>query len=82
MRYVLRAVTENFSMTDRIARFVSSTQPISAEAIPFAFAALKAAYHRHGWLRLVTALALIVLYVLAIARSVTVPFQPFIYFRF
>lgn len=46
------------------------------------FAPLKAAYTRHGWLRLVTALALVVLYVLAIARSVTVPFQPFIYFRF
>jgi alginate O-acetyltransferase complex protein AlgI len=46
------------------------------------FAPLKVAYTRHGWLRLVTALALMVLYVLAIARSVTVPFQPFIYFRF
>lgn len=46
------------------------------------FEPLKQAYTRHGWLRLATALALITLYVLAIARSVTVPFQPFIYFRF
>jgi alginate O-acetyltransferase complex protein AlgI len=43
---------------------------------------LKRAYNRSGGLRLATALVLIVLYVLAIARSVTVPFQPFIYFRF
>lgn len=46
------------------------------------FEPLKAAYNRYGLLRLVTAFALVVLYVLAIARSVTVPFQPFIYFRF
>ncbi len=46
------------------------------------FEPLKSAYNTHGWLRLATALALVVLYVLAIARSVTVPFQPFIYFRF
>ncbi len=43
---------------------------------------LKAAYNRHGWLRLTTALLLVVLYVFGIARSVTAPFQPFIYFRF
>ncbi len=46
------------------------------------FEPLKSAYNRSGWLRLVTALVLIALYVFAIARSVTVPFQPFIYFRF
>ena len=46
------------------------------------FERLKNAYNKYGWLRLVTALALVVLYVLAIARSVTAPFQPFIYFRF
>ena len=31
---------------------------------------------------IVVIVALIVIYVLAIARAVTVPFQPFIYFRF
>ena len=46
------------------------------------FEPLKSVYHRYGWLRLATALALVTLYVLAIARSVTAPFQPFIYFRF
>lgn len=46
------------------------------------FEPLKQAYNRHGWLRFATAAALVALYVLAIARSVTVPFQPFIYFRF
>jgi alginate O-acetyltransferase complex protein AlgI len=40
------------------------------------------AYDSHGWLRALTAAALIVIYVLAIARAVAVPFQPFIYFRF
>lgn len=46
------------------------------------FELLRNAYKTHGWLRLVTAVALVMLYVFAIARSVTVPFQPFIYFRF
>jgi alginate O-acetyltransferase complex protein AlgI len=40
------------------------------------------AYEKRGWLRAVTATILVVIYVLAIARAVTVPFQPFIYFRF
>jgi alginate O-acetyltransferase complex protein AlgI len=39
-------------------------------------------YERQSWLRVVTIGALVVIYVLAIARAVTVPFQPFIYFRF
>lgn len=46
------------------------------------FDRLNSAYNRYQWLRLATAVALVVLYVLAIARSVTAPFQPFIYFRF
>ena len=40
------------------------------------------AYETQSWLRWVTIAALVVIYVLAIARAVTVPFQPFIYFRF
>jgi alginate O-acetyltransferase complex protein AlgI len=40
------------------------------------------AYQRQAWLRGVTAAALVVIYVVAIARAVTIPFQPFIYFRF
>ena len=40
------------------------------------------AYETQSWLRAVTIAALVVIYVLAIARAVTVPFQPFIYFRF
>jgi alginate O-acetyltransferase complex protein AlgI len=40
------------------------------------------AYDNHAWLRTLTVAALIVIYVLAIARAVTAPFQPFIYFRF
>jgi alginate O-acetyltransferase complex protein AlgI len=39
-------------------------------------------YEKHSWLRWITIAALVVIYVLAIARAVTVPFQPFIYFRF
>jgi alginate O-acetyltransferase complex protein AlgI len=39
-------------------------------------------YERVSWLRLVTAAALVVIYVLALARAFAVPFQPFIYFRF
>jgi alginate O-acetyltransferase complex protein AlgI len=40
------------------------------------------AYQTHGWLRALTVAALVVVYVLALARAVAVPFQPFIYFRF
>jgi alginate O-acetyltransferase complex protein AlgI len=40
------------------------------------------AYENHGWLRALAIAALLVIYILAIARAVTVPFQPFIYFRF
>jgi len=40
------------------------------------------AYETQSWLRGATIAALVVIYVLAIARAVTVPFQPFIYFRF
>jgi len=40
------------------------------------------AYETQSWLRGATIAALVIIYVLAIARAVTVPFQPFIYFRF
>jgi alginate O-acetyltransferase complex protein AlgI len=40
------------------------------------------AWRTQGWLRGATIAALVAVYVLAIARAVTVPFQPFIYFRF
>jgi alginate O-acetyltransferase complex protein AlgI len=40
------------------------------------------AYQSHSWLRALTIAALVVVYVLALARAVAVPFQPFIYFRF
>jgi alginate O-acetyltransferase complex protein AlgI len=40
------------------------------------------AYERQVLLRALTAAALVFMYVLAIARAVAVPFQPFIYFRF
>jgi alginate O-acetyltransferase complex protein AlgI len=43
---------------------------------------LNRAYETQNWLRAATVAALVVIYVLAIARAVTVPFQPFIYFRF
>ena len=46
------------------------------------YPSLVGAYQRHGWLRALAMAALLVVYVLAIARAVTVPFQPFIYFRF
>jgi len=39
-------------------------------------------YEKHVLLRAFTATVLVVVYILAIARAVTVPFQPFIYFRF
>jgi alginate O-acetyltransferase complex protein AlgI len=40
------------------------------------------AYEVRGWLRALTMAGLVVVYVLALARAVAVPFQPFIYFRF
>jgi alginate O-acetyltransferase complex protein AlgI len=46
------------------------------------YPALMRAYERSAALRAATIAALVVIYVLAIARAVTVPFQPFIYFRF
>jgi len=39
-------------------------------------------YEERVFLRVLTIVALVIIYVLAIARAVTVPFQPFIYFRF
>jgi alginate O-acetyltransferase complex protein AlgI len=47
-----------------------------------AYPALTRSYEKHTALRALTVAALVVIYVLAIARAVTVPFQPFIYFRF
>jgi alginate O-acetyltransferase complex protein AlgI len=46
------------------------------------YPSLLRAYERRALLRAVTVAALIIVYVLAIAQAVTVPFQPFIYFRF
>ncbi len=46
------------------------------------YPALTRAYEKRAALRALTVAALVVIYVLAIARAVTVPFQPFIYFRF
>ncbi len=46
------------------------------------YPALARAYEAHASLRLATSATLVVIYVLSIARAVTVPFQPFIYFRF
>jgi alginate O-acetyltransferase complex protein AlgI len=43
---------------------------------------LARAYQRQVWLRGVTAVALVVIWVIAMARAVAIPFQPFIYFRF
>lgn len=40
------------------------------------------AHQRSAWLRRGTVAALVVIYVLALARAFAVPFQPFIYFRF
>lgn len=40
------------------------------------------AYARASWLRFATGTALVVIYLLALARAFAVPFQPFIYFRF
>jgi alginate O-acetyltransferase complex protein AlgI len=39
-------------------------------------------YETQSWLRALTVAALVVIYLLALARAVAVPFQPFIYFRF
>ena len=39
-------------------------------------------WQTQGWLRAAAIAALVAVYVLAIARAVTAPFQPFIYFRF
>jgi len=46
------------------------------------FSPLIRAYQQQSWLRALTMAALVIVYVLSIARAVTVPFQPFIYFRF
>ena len=40
------------------------------------------AYEGQVWLRVLTAVILVVIYVLALARAFAMPFQPFIYFRF
>jgi alginate O-acetyltransferase complex protein AlgI len=40
------------------------------------------AYQAQAWLRGVTIALLVLVYLLAIARALAVPFQPFIYFRF
>jgi alginate O-acetyltransferase complex protein AlgI len=39
-------------------------------------------YETQSWLRALTVAALVAIYLLALARAVAVPFQPFIYFRF
>lgn len=46
------------------------------------YPALIRSYEKRAALRALTVVALVLIYVLAIARAVTVPFQPFIYFRF
>ncbi len=46
------------------------------------YPALVGTYDNHAWLRTLTISALVVIYLLSIARAVTAPFQPFIYFRF
>jgi alginate O-acetyltransferase complex protein AlgI len=46
------------------------------------YPSLLRAWETQAWLRAATIAALVAVYVLAIARAVTVPFQPFIYFRF
>src|SRR3954454_21171836 len=46
------------------------------------FPAVLRAWESRAWLRGATIAALVLVYVLAIARAVTAPFQPFIYFRF
>jgi alginate O-acetyltransferase complex protein AlgI len=46
------------------------------------YPALIRVYEKQTWLRALIMAALVVIYFLSIARAVTVPFQPFIYFRF
>jgi len=46
------------------------------------YPALLRSYDHRRWLQALTVVLLVVIYVLAIARAVSVPFQPFIYFRF
>jgi alginate O-acetyltransferase complex protein AlgI len=46
------------------------------------YPALIRSHEKRAALRALTVAVLVVIYVLAIARAVTVPFQPFIYFRF
>jgi len=46
------------------------------------YPALIRSYERRASVRAMTVAALVLIYVLSIARSVAVPFQPFIYFRF
>jgi alginate O-acetyltransferase complex protein AlgI len=46
------------------------------------YPALILGFEKHAALRALTVTALVIIYVLAIARAVSVPFQPFIYFRF
>ena len=46
------------------------------------YPALVRRYEASPSLRVLTVAILVVIYVLAIARAVTAPFQPFIYFRF
>jgi len=46
------------------------------------YPAIVRSYENSAWLRTLTVAALVVIYVLAIARAVSAPFQPFIYFRF
>jgi alginate O-acetyltransferase complex protein AlgI len=46
------------------------------------YPALVRTYERYATLRTATTAALVAIYLLSIARAVTVPFQPFIYFRF
>jgi alginate O-acetyltransferase complex protein AlgI len=55
---------------------------ISLLPATFFYPALVRAYDARASLQALTVAALVVIYVLAIARAVTVPFQPFIYFRF
>jgi hypothetical protein len=46
------------------------------------YPALTRGYEKLAALRGLTMAALVVIYILSIARAVTAPFQPFIYFRF
>ena len=46
------------------------------------YPALIRAYEKHASLKALTMAALVLIYVVSIARALAVPFQPFIYFRF